>query len=47
MRLEPTELTEDELVELARASDRVRAHLDGNEPRKTIFVPKKLVNFVV
>jgi leucyl-tRNA synthetase len=40
-------LSEDELVELARASERVRAYLDGNEPRKTVVVPKKLVNFVV
>jgi leucyl-tRNA synthetase len=40
-------LSEDELVARARASERVRAYLDGNEPRKTIVVPKKLVNFVV
>ena len=38
---------EDELVALARASQRVRAHLNGGEPRKTIVVPGKLVNFVV
>jgi leucyl-tRNA synthetase len=40
-------LTEDELVARARESKRVRAYLDGGEPRKTIVVPKKLVNFVV
>ena len=40
-------LGEDALVELARASARVQAHLDGSEPRKTIVVPRKLVNFVV
>ena len=40
-------LGEDELVALARASARVQAHLDGAEPRKTIVVPRKLVNFVV
>jgi leucyl-tRNA synthetase len=40
-------LSEDELVELARASERVQSYLDGNEPRKTIVVPRKLVNFVV
>jgi len=40
-------LREDELVELARTSERVQAHLNGAEPRKTIFVPKKLVNFVI
>jgi leucyl-tRNA synthetase len=42
----PAELAEDELVALARASEKVRAHLDGVEPRKTIVVPRKLVNFV-
>ncbi len=40
-------LPEEELVELARASERVRAHFNGAEPRKTIVVPGKLVNFVV
>jgi leucyl-tRNA synthetase len=40
-------LSEEELVERARASERVRSYLDGGEPRKTIVVPKKLVNFVV
>jgi len=40
-------LGEDELVERARASERVRAYLDGGEPRKTIVVPKRLVNFVI
>ena len=43
----PASIAEDELVALARASERVRAHLDGGEPRKTIVVPGKLVNFVV
>jgi leucyl-tRNA synthetase len=40
-------LSEEELVARALESERVRAHLDGGEPRKTIVVPKKLVNFVV
>jgi leucyl-tRNA synthetase len=40
-------LSEDELVARARASERVRAHLNGGEPRKTIVVPGRLVNFVV
>ena len=38
---------EDELVERAKASAKVSAHLDGKEIRKTIVVPKKLVNLVV
>src|SRR6185437_10810407 len=40
-------LSEDELVARARESKKVRAHLNGGEPRKTIVVPGKLVNFVV
>ncbi len=40
-------LSEDELVARARDSERVRSFLDGGEPRKTIVVPRKLVNFVV
>ena len=43
----PASISEEELVALARASERVRAHLNGGEPRKTIVVPGKLVNFVV
>jgi leucyl-tRNA synthetase len=39
--------SDDELVERARASSRVQAHLDGAQVRKTIVVPGKLVNFVV
>jgi leucyl-tRNA synthetase len=38
---------DDEVVALAQASERVRGHLNGAEPRKTIVVPGKLVNFVV
>jgi leucyl-tRNA synthetase len=40
-------LGEEELVALARSSEKVRSHLDGAEPRKTIVVAGKLVNFVV
>ncbi|HEY2353979.1 MAG TPA: leucine--tRNA ligase [Gaiellaceae bacterium] len=40
-------LGEEELVALARGSERVAAFLDGAEPRKTIVVPGKLVNLVV
>jgi leucyl-tRNA synthetase len=43
----PAATGEEELVALARASERVAAHLNGGEPRKTIVVPGKLVNFVV
>ena len=37
---------DDELVALARESERVRAHLDGSEIARTVVVPGKLVNFV-
>ena len=40
-------LAEEELVAAAKASPRVQAHLNGEEPRQTIVVPRKLVNFVV
>jgi leucyl-tRNA synthetase len=42
----PAGLSEDELIERARASDKVRAHLNGEE-RRVIVVPDKLVNIVV
>ena len=40
------DLSEEELVALARASERVQAHLDGAEAARTVVVPGKLVNFV-
>jgi len=39
-------LSEEELVALARASERVQSYLDGGEAARTIVVPGKLVNFV-
>jgi leucyl-tRNA synthetase len=41
------ELPEEELVAQAQASPKVQVHLDGKAIRKTIVVPRKLVNFVV
>jgi leucyl-tRNA synthetase len=41
------DLPEEELVARAKASPRVLAHIDGATVRKTIVVPRKLVNFVV
>jgi leucyl-tRNA synthetase len=41
----PAGLAEDELIALARASEKVRAHLDGEETRAFV-VPDKLVNLV-
>jgi leucyl-tRNA synthetase len=41
------DLSEDDLVEHAKASPRVQAHLDGKQIRQAIVVPGKLVNLVV
>jgi leucyl-tRNA synthetase len=38
---------EDELIERAKGSPRVQAHLNGKEIRRAIVVPGKLVNLVV
>ena len=43
----PASASEDEIVAQAQASPKVQQHIDGAQVRKTIFVPKKLVNFVV
>jgi leucyl-tRNA synthetase len=43
----PVGLSEDELVARAKELPRVRTHLDGEEIRKTIVVPGRLVNLVV
>jgi leucyl-tRNA synthetase len=43
----PAGLSEDELAERAKASERVQAYLDGKKLRQTIVVPGKLVNLVV
>jgi leucyl-tRNA synthetase len=41
------EVDRDELLELARGSEKVGRHLDGREVVKEVVVPGKLVNFVV
>jgi leucyl-tRNA synthetase len=41
------DLPEEQLIERAKASPRVQAHLDGKTVRQAIVVPRKLVNFVV
>jgi leucyl-tRNA synthetase len=38
--------SEETLVELALASERVRAHLNDGTPRRTVVVPDRLVNLV-
>ena len=39
-------LSEEELIVLARASERVKSHMNGEEAARTIVVPGRLVNFV-
>jgi leucyl-tRNA synthetase len=43
----PAEASKEELLELARASEKVARHLDGQKIVKEIVVPGKLVNLVV
>ena len=43
----PAEAPREELLRLARASEKVARHLDGKEIVKEIVVPGKLVNLVV
>jgi leucyl-tRNA synthetase len=43
----PVDLSEDELVERAKALPRVQSHLDGKDVKKAIVVPGRLVNLVV
>jgi leucyl-tRNA synthetase len=43
----PAEAGESELLELARASEKVSQHVDGKEVVKEVVVPGKLVNIVV
>ncbi len=38
--------SEDEVQGLALASERVKAHLGGREPKKVVYVPGKLINLV-
>jgi leucyl-tRNA synthetase len=43
----PIAAGEAEVRALAEGEQRVRAHLDGKTVRKVVFVPKRLINFVV
>jgi len=43
----PASISEDEARQLAMESQRVKPYLEGKEVSKVIYVPKKLVNFVV
>ena len=42
----PVGLSEKEALELALASERVRAALEGRKPSKVVYVPDRLINLV-
>ncbi len=42
-----TSASQEEIVEKAKADERVAGYLNGQEPKKVIYVPGKLVSFVV
>lgn len=39
--------SEEDIVKIAKENEKVAGHLGGNNPRKTIYVPGKLISFVV
>ena len=41
------DISEETMVEHAKAQAKVKAHLEAKNISKVIFVPKKLLNFVV
>jgi leucyl-tRNA synthetase len=41
-----SDASKDDILAAALADNKVAAHLDGAEPKKSIYVPNKLVNFV-
>ena len=43
----PVAAGEAEVRALAEAEERVKAHLTGKTVRKVVFVPRRLINFVV
>jgi leucyl-tRNA synthetase len=43
----PADVSEEAAKELALASAKVRPHIEGREIRKSVYVPGRLVNFVV
>lgn len=40
-------LSDDQIKEMAMASDKVKTHLEGKNPKKVIIVKNKLINFVI
>ncbi|HYF96637.1 MAG TPA: leucine--tRNA ligase [Patescibacteria group bacterium] len=43
----PADSSEEEIIKVAKADEKVQEYLNKKELRKTIYVPQKLINFVV
>ncbi len=43
----PADMLQAEIESLARASEKIKTFLQGSEPKRTVYVPRKLLNFVV
>jgi leucyl-tRNA synthetase len=43
----PAEAGEAEVVAIAKADENVRRHLEGRPLRRTVYVPRRIVNFVL
>ncbi|HEX2240092.1 MAG TPA: leucine--tRNA ligase [Actinomycetota bacterium] len=43
----PADISEEEMLQRALASDKIRSHLDGGEPSKVVAKPPKLLSLVV
>lgn len=42
-----TDASQEQIIEQAKADEKVASYLNGQEPKKTIYVPGRLVSFVV
>jgi leucyl-tRNA synthetase len=43
----PAQSTESQIVEAAKMDEKIAGYMAGNPPKKTIYIPGKLINFVV
>ena len=43
----PTDMSKEDIIALAKSDSSVKNHIDGKEILKEVYVPKRLVNFVV
>jgi leucyl-tRNA synthetase len=43
----PMDAPQSDVEKLARSSERVQRFFDGSSPKKVIYVPNRLINFVI